>query len=284
MCIFHITDYQVKKAYEDKQSGIYNKVVMTKPLPLNEKDKQKSELHAHLPLQTTSELYTTITVVLVGKPLPYAHTGMTFDPPISPKYTAFVELLKSSGRKINVTIADGNCLFRALSKALLGTENCHYLIRSKLLTFIYHNSTIFLPHIEQRYKCKVQIKHYCLSMDNRGVWGTEIELLAAATLLQVPVYTYTLMINSKLYQWSRFLPLSQPSQVVCDYAPGIRKLVYMTKPLNYHLELFHFNGCHYDVIVPAEPDKSLGLPPLSDFTCNIDLSANRSKSNDTVIT
>ena len=86
------------------------------------------------------------------------------------------------------------------------------------------------------------------------MWVTEIELLAVVTLLQVPVYTYTLMSILKLYQWSRFLSLSRPSQFKCDYAPGIRKLVYMTKPLNYHLELFHFDGCHY-VILPAEPGK-----------------------------
>ena len=36
-------------------------------------------------------------------------------------------------------------------------------------------------------------------MDTSGVWGTEIELLAAATLLQAPVYTYTQMGVSKSY-------------------------------------------------------------------------------------
>ena len=277
-CVLRInitTDHQEKNAYPQKPSSIHkNKFAMTTPLPSSneqedERKKIQSEIHVPL-LQTTTELYATLTEVFVRKPLPYAHIGMIYDTPMSAKYTPYVKLLKSNGRRINIT-ADGNCLFRSLSKGLLGTENFHYHVRSAILGFIYQNSTIFLPHIEQKYKCKVEIKQYCLSMDTSGVWGTEIELLAAATLLQAPVYTYTQMSNSKLYQWSRFPPLSQPSQVICDYAPSIRRLVHMAKPLNYHLELFHFDRCHYDVIVPAEPDKTLGYPTLSDFTCNIDL-------------
>ena len=132
------------------------------------------------------------------------------------------------------------------------------------------NSRFFLPHIEQRYKRKVEIRQYCVEMDTFGVWGTDIEILAAATMLQVPVYTFAQLDDSREYRWSRYCPLAQPSQITCDYVPSIRRLVHMTKLPNYHLELLHFNGNHYDLIVSDEEDSnSLDYPPSSNFTCNI---------------
>ena len=165
---------------------------------------------------------------------------------------------------INTTVPDGNCLFRSLSKALLGTEKYHYLIRTRLLGFVYANSNIFMPHIQQRYQSQVEVRQYCLAMDASGVWGTELEILAAATMLQAPVYTYT-QTNSKSYQWLRYLPLSSAHSVTCKYHDSVQRLVHMIKPADYHLELFHFNSSHYDVIVADNEDSRLSFPPLSNF-------------------
>ena len=94
--------------------------------------------HKFLPLQTTPELYTTLTEVFVDKPLIYNPLeGMVFDPPTSPEYTSHLQALKASGRTINTTSADGNFMFRSLSKGLLGTEKYHYRIRTTLFGFIY---------------------------------------------------------------------------------------------------------------------------------------------------
>ena len=98
-----------------------------------------------VPLQTTPELYAALTEAFLDKPLVYdPHKGIVFDPPVSPEYTAHVSTFKHSGRIINTTVPDGNCLFRSLSKALLGTEKYHYWIRTRLLGFVYANSNIFM--------------------------------------------------------------------------------------------------------------------------------------------
>ena len=47
---------------------------------------------------------------------------MTFDPPTLLAYATHIEELKKSGRIINATSADGNCLFRSLRKGLVGIE------------------------------------------------------------------------------------------------------------------------------------------------------------------
>ena len=137
-----------------------------------------------VPLQTTPELYAALTEAFLDEPLVYdPQKGMVFDSPVSPEYTTHVSTFKHSRRMINTTVPDGNCLFSSLSKALLGTERYHYRIRTRLLGFVYANSNIFMSHIQQRCQSDVEVREYCLSMDRNGIWGTEIEILAAATLL-----------------------------------------------------------------------------------------------------
>ena len=220
-----------------------------------------------IPLRTTPELYAALTEAFLDKPLVYdPHKGMVFDPPVSPEYTTHVSTFKHSGRMINTTVPDGNCLFRSLSKALLGTEK-YLRIRTRLLGLVYANSNIFMSHIQQRCQSDVEVREYCLSMDHNGIWGTEIEILAAATLLQAPIYTY---MHTNSYHWLRYLALSPADSVNCDYHDSIRRLVYVVKPPNYpHLELFHFNMSHCDIIVADNKDSRLSSPPLSNFECTI---------------
>ena len=88
--------------------------------------------------------------------------------------------------------------------------------------------------------------------------GTEIELLAATTMLQAPVYTYT------NYQRSKFHPLASPTNIYCDYDAGVQKL---PKP-DWHIELLHFGGCHYDLFVGKNQENRLNFFPLSKCSCN----------------
>ena len=150
-----------------------------------------------VPLQTTPELYAALTEAFVDKPLVYdPHKGMAFDPPRSPEYTTHVSTLKHSGRMISTTVPDGNCLFRSLSKALLGTEKYHYRIRTRLLGFVYANSNIFMSQIQQRCQSQVEFREYCLSMDHSGVWGTEIEMLLLRCYKHPCTHTHKLKLLS----------------------------------------------------------------------------------------
>ena len=45
-------------------------------------------------LDTTPELYTTMTEILLNRPLAYEHRGMTFDPPTLLAYATHIEELK----------------------------------------------------------------------------------------------------------------------------------------------------------------------------------------------
>ena len=75
---------------------------------------------------------------------------MAYCPPTSPVYTPHIAALALTGRVINCTVPDGNCLFRSFSKGLLGTERFHYSIRSVLVSFIIRNALYFDEHSKAR--------------------------------------------------------------------------------------------------------------------------------------
>ncbi len=127
-------------------------------------------------------------------------------------YEGHIKELKSCGRMINVTTSDGNCLYRSMCKGLIGTEHKHYTIKCVLFSFMSMNSEIFLPYNEKHGTTTVM--DYCTAMSNDGVWGTDIEILALATILQAPIYTLSRE-NSNLYRWLRYLPLSPPGSLQC---------------------------------------------------------------------
>ena len=130
---------------------------------------------------------------------------MKFDPPNRVDYKSYLDTLKATGRTINATVADGNCLYRSISKGLIGTEFYHFRVRSVILGFIYMNPKIFEPHIRQA-GCPLPIRDYCNAMNNLAVWGTDVEILGAATLLQAPVYTFSAAGTASKPRWLKHPP------------------------------------------------------------------------------
>ena len=68
-------------------------------------------------------------------------------------------------------------------------------------------------------------------VENEGVWGTDVELLAAASLLDTGIYVYTQVGN--LYKWHKF----SKSMVG---GPCKKSL--------YAIYICNSNGIHYDVV------------------------------------
>ena len=48
-----------------------------------------------------------------------------------------------------------------------------------------------MPHVKEKHPGISSISEYCLSMSKDEVWGTDIEILAASTLLQIPIYIFS---------------------------------------------------------------------------------------------
>ena len=111
------------------------------------------------------------------------------------------EILPHSLDKI---LGDGNCLFRALAKEITGSQKHHFEVRLAFVNFIqcdkqpptfsqyvvkdfHKQSELTNPSLCQA-ACKEYIEHS--KMSKLHVWGSDIEIRAAATMLQVDVAVF----------------------------------------------------------------------------------------------
>lgn len=122
--------------------------------------------------------------------------------------------LKSQRRTIHYIQGDGNCLFRALAHIIYGNELFHLKMRQILVEFTKNNEDIlkyfvlsgtFSDHLEQ--------------MKNDRVWGTQVELYAAATLFMLPIYVYTPKRDT--YNWIVYQPRSSSNTITYSGASHI---------------------------------------------------------------
>ena len=125
---------------------------------------------------------------------------------------------------------DGNCLFRALSFAVCGKEENHRYLRDVLTTFMCETKEgIAICKLRD---ARVPQKYIQTSrMADDGVWGTEVEIQAASSFFNVPIFVYTKY--GVKYDWLEFKPTN------------VRK----SKGAIY---LHHRNEDHYDVVVSVE--------------------------------
>ena len=151
-------------------------------------------------------------------------------------------------------LGDGNCLFRAFSYVITGRQVYHTKVREQIINHMRHIEHFLLPHM------KTSLDSYlatCRShMARNGVWGTDIEILSAASLLSTDVFVYTKF--GETYKWQKF------SRTMLDGK----------KPENdCSIYLNHSNGIHYDVVLDVNADdstESISQTSLSDDIHNFE--------------
>lgn len=88
--------------------------------------------------------------------------------------------------QVDKIVGDGNCLYRALSFELCGTQDQHGRLKEILLDFILENQETFAGYVGGDLGSYLT-EH---TMQARA-WGSDVEIFAAATLLQTSVVVYT---------------------------------------------------------------------------------------------
>ena len=144
--------------------------------------------------------------------------------------------------KLYRIVGDGNCLFRALSYVITRRQNYHSLVREKILKHMRCNEQALLAHING------SVNEYLArtGMGNQQVWGTDVEIIAASSLLETDIYVHTKV--GFLYKWKRF-----SSSILSGYpAKNIGGLY-----------LQNTSGVHYDIV----PDVASTLTPHSNHGC-----------------
>ena len=96
----------------------------------------------------------------------------------------------------------GNCFFRTLSHILIGVHSEHRTLRKMISDYIAKHNDSFTA-ISQ------STDYTAMSgMSNLGVWATELEVFAAATMLATDICVYTPCgcdkVRSNLYKWLRY--------------------------------------------------------------------------------
>ena len=115
---------------------------------------------------------------------------------------------------------DGNCLFRALSYFVTGTQDYHMTIREYICNFINNNPQRFCVSSDYILQTKMAQQH---------TWGTDFEILVAATLLNTRIFIYTPYLQ--VWKWH----CHQPWNTEIDNAPS--------------LYIYHRDINHYEPVI-----------------------------------
>jgi len=171
--------------------------------------------------------------------------------------TPLFTYLEAQKRQISCSVGDGNCLFRCFSYQLLGTEDEHIAVHSLLVRFENLNQSSFQPYLTSINP--PTMKQHINDMLRPNKWGTHIEILAAATYYQIPVYYCCLGGKEDDYHWECVNPLQQ--QQPFRYPDLTGSPLDNIQP-HTHFELSYTHNCHYDSVVASTGELSTDFPSL----------------------
>uniref|UniRef100_A0A914WPE9 OTU domain-containing protein n=1 Tax=Plectus sambesii TaxID=2011161 RepID=A0A914WPE9_9BILA len=96
----------------------------------------------------------------------------------------------SKPKNIRKIVADGNCLFRAFSFCLTGSEQHHLTVRRAICDYMELFSSVWQPLMGTHTIAKFLDRSVCISGIGRDHWGTEIEILVFADMFNCMIYVY----------------------------------------------------------------------------------------------
>ena len=94
---------------------------------------------------------------------------------------------KTEPTKTQAIVGDGNCLFRAVSKAISGSEDNHKELRHLTVMHIMEMNNNDFKQFTGK-DAETYLKES--NMNEPGVWATDIEIHVLARLLQVPIFVF----------------------------------------------------------------------------------------------
>ena len=120
--------------------------------------------------------------------------------------------------------ADGNCFFRSMSLVVTGSQDFHHEMRLLITTHMIHASKNLISSDEsvEQYMKRTR-------MQSLGVWASEVEIIAAASLLNSTIYVYALCGDSN--KWLRY----SADKATCNSGFHQDECIYITN-LHQHFE------------------------------------------------
>ena len=149
------------------------------------------------------------------------------------------------GRKIVPALPDGNCLFRSLATLLTCDQEDHLMVRNMLMEFELANADLFRPFVTTQ-----SLQDHIKAIKPNYAWGSNTEVLAAATLCQIPIYVACDTPPSGC--WKVYKPLNKQSSTISPFVIG-----------RGWLELCYTNNSHFDAVQPMDNKKILLQPVIT---------------------
>lgn len=105
------------------------------------------------------------------------------------KRTSAVISHKGHPKTTKQIASDGNCVFRAISYAVSNRQEYYQKVRHAVINHMRKNQEAFQSFLRAEYN---SIEEYIkiTNIEKDTVWGTELEILAAADLLKTDIFTF----------------------------------------------------------------------------------------------
>ena len=150
---------------------------------------------------------------------------------------------QQTGQKTEVQIfqiaGDGNCLFRALSKSVTGSQAQHLLFRSYIVNHMLDDSVTssFKQFFQQKMCRRSPFLNFLDNMERPGVWETEQEITSAASLLECSILCFSKCPHTGKFCLQHFTPHFATTPDCTDMCN--------------HLSIYLINstGCHYETAI-----------------------------------
>ena len=148
---------------------------------------------------------------------------------------------------VDKNIGDGHCLFRAISKAVTGTQKNHAAVRKAVVQWMLcgdHPPELakYIGSYDQSTAVSrdtsLVVKNYVeKSGMSQCAWGSDKEIRALATMFQIDIYVSNNSPGGR--RWNTFSPL-------------FRENMNCVEKSCYKLYLYHSDsGNHYDRVIPS---------------------------------
>ena len=97
----------------------------------------------------------------------------------------FQKIMENNNFLIKKVVGDGNCMFRAFSDQVYGSEKYHNVLREKCMDYLVVQKRFFAQFIEGDFDSYINEKR------KDGIWGDDIELEALSEIYNRPIEIYS---------------------------------------------------------------------------------------------
>lgn len=97
----------------------------------------------------------------------------------------FQKIMENNNFLIKKVVGDGNCMFRAFSDQVYGSEKYHNVLREKCMDYLVVQKRFFQQFIEGDFD------YYINEKRKDGIWGDDIELEALSEIYNRPIEIYS---------------------------------------------------------------------------------------------